>query len=381
MRRGSIVKRPSGLFGIRYYANGKRRYETIGPNRRDAERALTARLAELDQGKWREPTDVTLAEYARRWLDLRNPALSTDRKTGIAPSTFAEYRQALELHVLPTLGRRLLSSLTSADVDEFVVAMQRSGKAAGTVRNTITPLRKLLGDAERQGLVRANVASKADLPPAQDFVGKELPPEDAVKIRQALVELAQPNPLRGGEADLFYAWMFDVAIGGGFRLGELRALRCRDIDHERKLIRVERAYSRGEVRGPKTEAGKRRVPLFPSVDAALKQLAARALERGRGATRLTSSSSPASTARRYTRRTSTGACGRRRCTGRSSASGRLTHPGAASGTGHTDGTTSVTPASPSSWPPVLTRSSSRRSRGMRIRSSRSSGNRICLMRG
>jgi integrase len=281
MRRGSIVKRPSGLFGIRYYANGKRRYETIGPNRRDAERALTARLAELDQGKWREPTDVTLAEYARRWLDLRNPALSTDRKTGIAPSTFAEYRQALELHVLPTLGRRLLSSLTSADVDELVVAMQRSGKAAGTVRNTITPLRKLLGDAERQGLVRANVASKADLPPAQDFVGKELPPEDAVKIRQALVELAQPNPLRGGEADLFYAWMFDVAIGGGFRLGELRALRCRDIDHERKLIRVERAYSRGEVRGPKTEAGKRRVPLFPSVDAALKQLAARALERGR----------------------------------------------------------------------------------------------------
>jgi integrase len=164
--------------------------------------------------------------------------------------------------------------------------MQRSGKAAGTVRNTITPLRKLLGDAERQGLVRANVASKADLPPAQDFVGKELPPEDAVKIRQALVELAQPNPLRGGEADLFYAWMFDVAIGGGFRLGELRALRCRDIDHERKLIRVERAYSRGEVRGPKTEAGKRRVPLFPSVDAALKQLAARALERGRYAPEL-----------------------------------------------------------------------------------------------
>lgn len=153
--------------------------------------------------------------------------------------------------------------------------------AAGTIRNTITPLRKLLSDAERQGLVRANAASKADLPPAQDFVGKELPPGDAAKVRQALVALAPSNPLRGGEPDLFYVWMFDVAIGGGFRLGELRALRWRDVDHDQRFVRVERAYSRGEVRGPKTDAGKRKVPLFPSIDRALKQLAGRALERGR----------------------------------------------------------------------------------------------------
>ncbi len=45
--------------------------------------------------------------------------------------------------------------------------------------------------------------------------------------------------------------------------------------------RVERAYSRQDVRRPKTESGIRFVPLFPSVDAALRELAARAVERGR----------------------------------------------------------------------------------------------------
>ncbi|MGZ8795535.1 MAG: tyrosine-type recombinase/integrase [Gaiellaceae bacterium] len=129
--------------------------------------------------------------------------------------------------------------------------------------------------------MRANAASKADLPPAQDFVGKELPPEDAAKVRRALEELAPPNPLGGGEPDLFYVWMLDVAICGGFRLGELRALCWRDVDRDRRLIRVERAYSRGEVRSPKTAAGVRSVPLFASVDRALEQLAGRALERGR----------------------------------------------------------------------------------------------------
>ena len=63
--------------------------------------------------------------------------------------------------------------------------------------------------------------------------------------------------------------------------GELRALRWSDVDRERRLIRIERAYSRKHLRRPKTESGIRSVPLFPSVDTALREVAARAVERGR----------------------------------------------------------------------------------------------------
>lgn len=62
---------------------------------------------------------------------------------------------------------------------------------------------------------------------------------------------------------------------------DCRRVRRRDIDRERRLIRVERAYSRNELRRPKTESGIRSVPLFASVDAAFRELAARAVERGR----------------------------------------------------------------------------------------------------
>jgi integrase len=71
-----------------------------------------------------------------------------------------------------------------------------------------------------------------------------------------------------------------VALGTGLRLGELRALRWSDVDRERRVICVERTYSRRELRRPKTEAGIRSVPLFASVDQALRHLAARAVERG-----------------------------------------------------------------------------------------------------
>jgi integrase len=281
MARGSIVKRSSGNYAIVYYVGGKQKWETIGPSRREAERALTARKREVDTGTWREPSSETLASYAERWLAHRDPArVGGGGRTRLSPSTFEGYRLNVRRHVLPRLGDRALSSLRTEDVDRHNAELEADGKAPGTVRNVIVPLRKMLADAVRQGLIVSNPAARADLPPAQDFAGKEIPPAHTDTIRRGLLALAPLDPLRR-EADLFFVCLFDVALGTGLRLGELRALRWRDVDRDRRLIRVERAYSRQGLRKPKTDSSIRSVPLFPSVETAFRELAARAVERGR----------------------------------------------------------------------------------------------------
>src|SRR5947207_2705353 len=87
--------------------------------------------------------------------------------------------------------RAELPALQTRDVDELIAELEAAGKAAGTIRNVITPLRKLLGDAVRQELIAANPATRADLPPAQDFAGKEISPEDCEAIRAAFVAGAE----------------------------------------------------------------------------------------------------------------------------------------------------------------------------------------------
>ncbi len=166
MARGSIVKRPSGNYGIRYWDhNGRRYYETVGPNRKDADAALTQRLHELNRGTWREPSSETLTAYTTRWLERRDPTHLPAGREGrigrgrLAPSTHREYRRSLELHVLPRLGHRPLASLQPADIDQLILELENKGAAAGTIRNTITPLRKLLGDAVHQGLIPNNPAA------------------------------------------------------------------------------------------------------------------------------------------------------------------------------------------------------------------------------
>jgi integrase len=282
----AVVKRRSGNYAIVYRVNGQQIWETIGPSKREAERAERERRRAADRGEWVAPSRLTLEQYGREWLSLRDPGRVSANggrgmRTRLQPSTFEQYASVLERHVFPRLGARSLASLRTADMDSLIHELEGEGRAPGTVRNVIVPLRKLLADAVRQGLLIANPAANADLPPTQDFVGKEIPLMHTEAIRAALVERAKPDPLRGGEPDLFFAHLFDVALGSGLRLGELRALRWCDVDFERSLIRVEQAYSRSTLKRPKTDAGLRSVPLFPSAEGAMRELAARAFARGR----------------------------------------------------------------------------------------------------
>ena len=302
MARGSIVKRPSGNYAIVYYVDGKQKWETIGPSRREAERALTARKREVDTGTWREPSSETLAAYAERWLARRDPARVQAGRTRLAPSTFAEYRRALLTHIAPHLGERTLASLRTEDIDALIAALEADGKAPGTVRNIVVPLRKMLADAVRQGKLVANPAARADLPPAQDFVGKEIPREHTDAIRQPWSSWRRTIRSETNRTSFtsVSSTSRSARVCGS---ASFAALRWRDVDRDGALIRVERAYSRRELGGRRArpESGRSRSsrrstrpyatsPPGPSSAAS---------------TRPTSSSSRRSAARRCTSRTST----------------------------------------------------------------------------
>ena len=237
MGRGQILKRASGSYAIRYHdPAGRRHYETAGRSRREAERLLAHRLDQQHSQPWQPASQETLADYAGRWLQRRNPnntAAPPDgrqQRTRLAPSTHREYRRALELHILPTLGALPLAGITAAQIDQLIATLEDEGRAAGTIRNTITPLRKLLADAHRQGLITSNPAAQADLPPLQEFIGQELPPQHTQAIRDALLERAADDPLQPGQKDLTWVCYFDLALATGLRQGELRALQWQHIN-------------------------------------------------------------------------------------------------------------------------------------------------------
>jgi integrase len=169
------------------------------------------------------------------------------------PSTIAGYDAALRTRVLPALGERRLDRVTRRDLRLLVEDLLELGLDASSVRNALMPLRVLLRRAVEDGELAVNPAAGIALPAVRGRRDRIASPEE---VRQLLAALPQPD--RALWATAFYA---------GLRRGELVALRWQDVDLERRLLRVERAYDEKAHAfvEPKSRAGRRVVPIIAAL--------------------------------------------------------------------------------------------------------------------
>ncbi|HZQ80716.1 MAG TPA: tyrosine-type recombinase/integrase [Gaiellaceae bacterium] len=164
------------------------------------------------------------------------------------PSALRSYQQVLNACVLPQLGNRKLTAISSHVLQDLIDQLVRQGAAPSTVRNTLLPLRAIYRRALTRDEVALNPTLKLTLPAVRGRRDRIARPEEAADLINAL-----PLSERGLWATALYA---------GLRLGELQALDWTHIDLSNNLIHVERAWDRqaGYIE-PKSRSGRRRVPI------------------------------------------------------------------------------------------------------------------------
>jgi integrase len=196
-------------------------------------------------------------ESAEAWLagaqsgDILNR--SGDR---YKPSVMRGYEQALRLRVLPAIGAKRLSQVTTADLQLLVDRWRLDGLSPSTVRNMLLPLRGIYRRAVNRDGLPINPTRGIELPAVRGGRDRIVNPGDAARMIVAL-----PVGDRALWATAFYA---------GLRAGELLALRWCDLDVKAGVIRVERSWDKREGPiEPKSRAGKRSVPIAPQLRAHL----------------------------------------------------------------------------------------------------------------
>jgi integrase len=253
--RGSVVKRPwkDGKrisYAIKFrLPDGRQKLETIGPNKKQAERVLARRLEELYGGTYRELKQATFGQFAAKWLaEYAEPRLKRSTADG--------YRRYFENHLNPAFGAYPLASITTGQIQEFMATALASGRSGKTVNNYLVPLRKMLSDAVSWGFLTTNPA--ADVQRAR-VVRKEMAALTPEQVRR-LLAAAEPE----------YELLFRVAIFTGVRSGELLALQWRDVDWQRAQLCVRRSVWKGHISEPKSARGVRRIDLGPDLLATLR---------------------------------------------------------------------------------------------------------------
>lgn len=244
---GTVITRPSkqhgSVYQIRYRINGAPpSYETIGPDRDEADQALALKLAELNRGTHRERRTATFHEFVSSWF--------ADHRARLRPSAAERMRNDLEVHLLPFFGPYMVDQIGAELIERYVrekveeraagdervrlleaelasaptgelrnrlrIARRERGLAPVSVNKTLTLLSQVMAAAERYDYIDRNPVPAV----------KRL---KVAKSAKPFLQLDQLRPLLDATGDRHRVLMMTLLLAG-LRIGEALALRWRDIE-------------------------------------------------------------------------------------------------------------------------------------------------------
>ena len=233
-RDGHIRERSPGSFELRYSlgtdpASGKRRMATatVRGTKADAQRELRRLLRALDTGEHVGPHRMTVAAWLRSWLAAVRPEVS--------PKTVERYGEVVEHYLIPALGSLHLVKLAPADIQAAYAGWAAGGRRDGRT-GALAPrtrqhhhriLSAALGRALEQQLIARNPC---------DVFKKRLPKVERrdMTTLTAVQAVALLDAVR--HSHIYPAVL--LALHTGMRRGEILALRWRNVDFDRAVLRV-----------------------------------------------------------------------------------------------------------------------------------------------
>lgn len=219
-------------------------------------RQIRRRLAAGDLSLLTTQDRPTFNTYAAAWLTAGEGV----RKA----STHRFYGFNLNLHILPVLGDRVVSSLKRVDCRDLMAACRAKGLKPASMRGVNRTLSAVLSQAVEDAWLPANPAFRMG---KHLRTGDELPVEIEPLTRQEAFTFLEKAKTDYPE---FYSF-FLCALRTGMRLGELLELKWVDLDFANRLIHVRRARVAGKVTTTKNKQ-RRAVDMSLQLTTALRRL-------------------------------------------------------------------------------------------------------------
>ena len=258
----NIYERTSSTKGTVYEigyrdADGRQRFETVGPKLAVARLARDTALARRGRG---EPVQanprLTFGAAADRWLAEQVPALRRQTRNG--------YTSAIEGHLRPRFGGRRLDRISVDDWARLVVDLRARGLAESTIEGILRVGRRVYKFAARRmgwhGLHTVALLESSERP--RVTAARKHRVFTVEELAQTLAAAHEP-----------YRTLFSFAAATGARVSECLGLVWGDLDLddvEAAVVSIEFQVDREGVRQElKTEASRREVELAPSLAAVL----------------------------------------------------------------------------------------------------------------
>ena len=204
-----------------------------------------------------ENSRMTLGEWLDKWLnEYKTPVLRS--------STVHSYRNHIENHIKPHFGDKVITQVTTADVQKMYNTVKSNGRirdgqslSDSMVRSMHMILHEAMEDAVRENLIPQNPTNGTTIP-KKNYREKNVLTEAQI---EKLMDFLQDDPYWH---DFFYTELMT-----GMRRGEICGLKWNDFDESSGMLHVQRTirYDHGDLHigETKTNEGNRKIILPQSV--------------------------------------------------------------------------------------------------------------------
>ena len=237
--RQQLKQRPDGRYACKY----KNKF-FYGSTAKEATDSRDAYIKKEKAGQLLRH-ELTVKEYALRWLPLY--------KRDVSEKTYNDYAKQLEA-LFPYIGNMFMSRVT---VDDAAAVWQHfSGYSASTIKRARMLYVALFDTAIENEICHKNPFKSKFVQPPRGSAGSHR----ALSDEEVALIVSTPHRFQLAVMIMLYA---------GLRRGEVLALSSDDIDLRAGVIHVNKAIrfngNRPVVSNPKTEAGKRDVPILSAL--------------------------------------------------------------------------------------------------------------------
>jgi len=201
---------------------------------------LCAKLRTINGGSFRPQSTILLKQFAE---DVWKPSVLALLK----PGSVQYYGKILKRHIVPTFGAKRLCEISRVDIQCFVAEKRKQNYSGSSIHGMRTTLAKVLQSAVDWGYVEQNCARGIQIgnrEPKKERL--YLSPDEVRKLIDVLDE-----PVRT---------LVVISVLTGLRIGELTALRWKNVDFSRNTIQVRETVSEGKFGTPKTRSSRRDIP-------------------------------------------------------------------------------------------------------------------------
>lgn len=221
--------------------NGKK-YEATGKTELEAMTKLADKISAAKRGEEAIGGSMTVDAWFEEWMSTYK------EPKGLTKKSLGMYREKYKGYIKPRIGRMKLKDVKDTHLQKIM--NEQEGMSSSHAKKVRMVMQEMFKRARQSRLIPYDPAELLELPQVKKGTRRSITEEE----RKAILEVAETH--KDG------LWILTL-LYTGMRPGEAAALTWNDVDFKNNEIHIHSAKESGsgDIKGPKTAAGVRDIPI------------------------------------------------------------------------------------------------------------------------